>query len=451
MQSNELTPVLNPMQTQQLSSLFQTVNELTADSITTWHQALGQEIRDATDQIQRLTVIASQNMLVEELVKTFDQNQQAILNALELPLRTIQKLVESGHPSDSQKLKLLIQLGITHELLTQWDIALDQFHRALDYCQDDLSTKAMILKRIGSIKSRQGDYSGANRQYQISLKIYSELQQLYQVAQMYINIGWNDFQAENYQSAEANYQKAREIAESTEGTERLLADFYLNMGILKTVKGEFETALSYFEQSIEVYISLDDERGLALAYYNMAMLCVDIKEWEKAGEFYQKSLEYAQKLSHLHLMGHIYLSWTELALKLGDLVLAQSCCMHAIKTFGRLGSQPQLADAYKFAGQIQHRQENWAKAELFFQKSIKTAQACGSGLNQAEAHYEYGLMLVDKPDPEQAKSQLNEALKLFTTLEAKADIERTRALLAGLDSSQETTDSEHRFKRIRRS
>ena len=94
------------------------------------------------------------------------------------------------------------------------------------------------------------------------------------------------------------------------------------------------------------------------------MLYVDLKLWQKAGAFYQKSLEYAPKLTDLHLMGHIYLSYTELALKLSDLELAQACCMHAIKTFGRIGARCQLSEAYKFAGIIQHRRKNWDKADL---------------------------------------------------------------------------------------
>ena len=424
--------MLTLKQTQQLNQLLDTVNELTAGSISAWDQELAKEVQTVVAQIERATVAAHQASLVQQIAQTFDQQEQALSNPMELPLRALRHLVESGNLGETQKAQLLIQLGKTHDVLTQWEIALDQFYRALDYCQDDLPTKAEILKSIGHINSKQRDYRASNRLYRESLAIYSERQIPHQVAHIYICIGWNEFQSDNYPLAEANYHRALQIATPLEGAERLIADVNMNLAILATVRGEFETAISSYKQGVAAYLSIDDERGLAQSHYNMGLLYVDMQAWQQAGESYQKSLEYAQRQSNLHLIGHIHLSYTELALKLSDLALAHACCMHAVRSFGRMGSQSQLADAYKYAGQIQHRRRNWNNAERFFEKSIQLAQACESRLNQAEAHYEYGMMLMDKPDKDQAKTQLNEALHLFTALGAKVDTQNTQTALAQL-------------------
>ena len=126
--------------------------------------------------------------------------------------------------------------------------------------------------------------------------------------------------------------------------------------------------------------------------------------------------------------------------------------MHAIKTFGLLGSQSQLAEAYKYSAQVQHRRKIWSKAEIFFQRSIQTAIECKSHLNQAEAQYEYALYLLEKPQPdkEAAKDQLNEAMKIFTELDAKADIANTQAALDRIAESQKATAPTSRFTRINR-
>ncbi|MCZ6681157.1 MAG: tetratricopeptide repeat protein [Candidatus Poribacteria bacterium] len=443
--------MLTISQTQQLNALLDTVKEMTADSITAWHQSLAEEVQEAVGQIERLTVESHQASLVQQMLKTLERQEQAILNALELPLRTLRKLAESGHLNDAQKAKLLTQLGNMHDLLTQWDIALDQFYRALDYCQDNLPQKAATLKALGRLKSKQRDYSEGNSHYRDALAIYSELGDQYQVAQIYINLGWNDFQSDNYPSAESNYQQALDIAQSTTGAERLVADAQMNLAILATVKGEFDTAISYYEKSTQTYVSINEERGLAQAYYNMAMLYVDTKAWQQAGEAYQTSLEYAQRQSNLHLMGHIYLSYTELALKLSDLALAQACCMHAVKVFGRIGGNVQLAEAYKFAGEIQRRQHNLAKAERFFERGLKLAEMSESRLNIAEVHYEYGMMLMEKPDADSAKHHLNEAIRIFTTLEAAADIEKAQTALASLAKPEAATATKRRFRQIKQS
>ena len=443
-------PLLSNAQTHQLNGLLNTVDQLTADSISGWHQSLAEEIHSATNRISGLMVSTSQQTLTQELVQTFSHKQQAILNTLAPPLKALEKLVLSGHLTDARKAKLLIELGRTYELLTQWEEALDQFDPALDYCKDDPVQKATVLKSIGHIKSKQRDFGEANKQYQASLAIYQEQKDSYQVAQLYIDIGFNHFQSDSYPEAIKNYNLAFSLAQSTEGAQRLVADVLMNLGILATVKGDPNSALSHYEQSIDVYTEIDDNRGLSQAHYNMAMLCVDTKQWQKAGAFYQKSLEHAQKLTNLHLMGHIYLSYTELALKLSDLQLAQGCCLHAIKTFGRIGGQAQLSDALKFAGIIQHRKQNFDKADVFFQRSISTAEECDSLLNGAEARYEYALHLLDKlqPDKTKALNQLNEAMNIFTELDAKADIANTQAVLSRIAESEKSTAPTRRFTRI---
>jgi tetratricopeptide (TPR) repeat protein len=440
--------MFNPMQTQQLNLLLGTVNEITADSISQWHQALVEEVRAAMSQIERLTVAANQAALVQQMAQVFERQEHDIVKPLELPLKALRNLVENGVLTESQKMRLLIELGKTHNLLTQWDTALNQFYQALDYCQDSPPEKAEILKFIGHIKSKQHNYHEAKSHYRASMAIYSELKNLHQVAYVFISLGWNDFQLENYSDAEANYQKALEIIQGLSDAERLIGDVHMNMAILATVRGDFQTAIAYYEKGVQCYESIGDARGLAQVYYNMAMLSVDMKAWTRAGAYYQQSLEYTRRHSDLYLIGHIHLGRTELALQLMDLALAQASCIQAIRVFGRLRSQSHLAEAYKYAGRIRSYKKAWDKAEHFFQKSIQLAAACRSCLNQAEAHYEYGLMLMDKPDREKAKLQLHEALKLFTQLGAEVDIQKTQAILARLAVLNAETTSRPRFKRI---
>ncbi len=437
--------------TQQLNELLDTVNEMTADSISFWHQTLAGEVRSSVAKIEQLAVAANQASFVQQMAQVFDQQEQAILETLELPLKALRELVDSGHLSEPQKARLLIQLGKTHDLLSQWEQALDQFYRALDYCQDTLPEKAEILKFIGHIKSKQREYNSAQSQYHASIEAYSELQNQREVANIYLCLGFNDFESGRHQSAEENYRNAQHIANSLEGAERIIGDVNLTLGILATMRGDFQTALSHYEQSVQSYESMGDERGLSQAYYNMGMLYVDMKEWASAGESYQRSLERARKSSDLYLIGHIHLSTTELALQLSDLALAQAACMQAVKVFGRLGGQTQLSEAYKYAGLIQRRRRAWDKANRLFQQSIELAKKSQSSLNEAEARYEYGLMLLDKLDPDQARIQFNAALTIFTKLGAQVDVQKTQKALEQLDESKPEAEERRCFKPIKRS
>ena len=203
--------------TQQLNELLDTVNEMTADSISFWHQTLAGEVRSSVAKIEQLAVAANQASFVQQMAQMFNQQEQAILETLELPLKALRELVDSGHLTELQKTRLLIQLGKTHDLLAQWEPALDQFYRALDYCQNSLPEKAEILKFIGHIKSKQRDYNAAQSQYHASIDAYSKLQNQREIANIYLCLGFNDFEAGLHQSAEDNYRNARCIANAVEG------------------------------------------------------------------------------------------------------------------------------------------------------------------------------------------------------------------------------------------
>jgi tetratricopeptide (TPR) repeat protein len=325
------------------------------------------------------------------------------------------------------------------------------FYRAEDYCGENLLERAEILKYIGHVNAKQLNYSAAQSHYRESIALYSAHNESGEVAHLYLCLGFNAFEMGDYNSAEENYQTALEVAEELEGAEQILGDANLALAILATVKGDLQTARERYEKGVALYEAIGDERGLSQAYYNLGLLYVDIKEWVKAGEAYRKSLEYAQKYSDLHLIGLIHLSNTELALQLSDLAIAQASCMQAVRVFGRLGCQAQLAEAYKYSGQIHRRKRAWDKAERLFQKSIEFAAACKSHLNQAEAHYEYGLMLLDKQELQRAQEQLTKALEIFTRLEAKADIQKTQEALKQFDEETgEPTKMKPRFRRIQR-
>ena len=61
-------------------------------------------------------------------------------------------------------------------------------------------------------------------------------------------------------------------------------------------KGEWDKALEFFEKSLELKEELGDMRGISSSYNNLGLLYKDKGEWDKALEFYEKSLEINQEL-----------------------------------------------------------------------------------------------------------------------------------------------------------
>ncbi|MFQ6040740.1 MAG: tetratricopeptide repeat protein [Candidatus Poribacteria bacterium] len=437
-------------QIQQLSSLTATIDDLLTDpKVAAWHSALLQEAKTSFSQIQQEATSAVQENLVERMMQQLADVEREIQVSLQAPLQSLRRVADTNNIPEQQKAKLFIQLGQTYDIIGQWNQALDIFYKALDFCEQNSAAKAETLKFLGHLKSKQREYSAATRLYLDSLAIYTALNQKHDIAHIYLCQGYNYFEQGNYQQAEDYYRLALQLG-SEQADQQIIADGNNNLGIIATVRGNFDDAIAYYTRSVAAYESIDDIPGLSTAYHNLAMLQVDTAKWQEAGASYQTALEYAQQAGNLELMGLIHLNRAELALKLYDFAMAEACCKHALKVFGRLGSQTRIAEAYKFLGCAFSRQKKWDDARRLFQRSIEVNDSVNNQLGIAETRYEYGLMYLNKGNQDNAKQQLTQSLEIFEELSATADVEKVKAELAKLSKEKEGKAKLKRISRIKR-
>ncbi|MBM3242997.1 tetratricopeptide repeat protein [Candidatus Poribacteria bacterium] len=433
-------------QIQQLDSLVSTINNLLADStVAEWHSAVLFEAKSAFSQIQQKAVISLKENLLDRMIEQLADVEREIHLSLEPPLNSLCRLVEENNLSPDLKSQLLIQVGKTYDILGQWNQALDIFTKSLDFCTDGTVYRAEIIKYLGHIKSKLREYSSATKLYLDSLAIYTTLQNKHEIGNIYLCQGYNDFEQGNYGQAEDYYQLALKLATAEEDNQ-LIADCNNNLGIMATVKGVLDDAITYYQKAISGYESIGDIPGRATTYHNQAMLKVDMENWKDAGESYQRALEYAQQAGNLELMGLIQLNRAELAIKLYDYTMAKACCDHALAVFGRLSSHTRVAEAYKFLGRVASQQKRWDEAKNLFEISVQINYAAQNPLGIAETRYEYGLMYLSQGLKDNAKQQFTQALKLFDKLGASLDMHKVKAELEKLEEGKE--DKASKLKRI---
>jgi len=430
---------------QQLNFLVATVDDLLADStVAAWHSALLEEVKHSFSSIQQKATTVLQEDLIGQMMQQMIDIELKIRISLEAPLKSLCRLADMNHISLYKKVQLLLQVGKTYDLLGQWNQALDVFYQTLDFCTDSSEQKAETRKFLGHIKSKQRDYSSATKLYFDSIAIYTSLQNKHEIANIYLCQGYNEFEQGNYEKAEDYYRLALQLA--PEEDRQLFADRNNNLGIMAAVRGDFDDAITYYTQAIEFYESLEDIRGLATAYQNLALLQVNMRKWKDAGESYQRALEYTQQDGNIELMGMIQLTRAELALKLYDFTMAQACCKHALKVFGRLDSQTCIAEAYKILGCVYRQQQKWEDAGRLFERSIQINDSAVNVLGIGETRYEYGLMYYSKGDKANAKQQLTGALEIFEKLDASLDIQKVKDALEKLKEDKQ--DKGIKIKRI---
>ncbi len=92
---------------------------------------------------------------------------------------------------DPENVKALINLGVTLEVLDEWEKALKHFQRALKIFGElgDKSGVSLCLNNMGAIFYDQGDYGDALEHYQRALKIFGELGDKSGISECFINTG----------------------------------------------------------------------------------------------------------------------------------------------------------------------------------------------------------------------------------------------------------------------
>lgn len=109
-----------------------------------------------------------------------------------------------------------------------------------------------------------------------------------------------------------------------------------NMHWIYSLSGDYEKCLETLEEVERINRQIDDALGMAIAYYNLAQLYVDMNRVDTASEYFNKYLKFSEKINNE--LGEGYgksglgiLYWSE-----GDLEKAEACLRESIEVFRKI-------------------------------------------------------------------------------------------------------------------
>jgi len=144
------------------------------------------------------------------------------------------------------------------------------------------------------------------------------------VAKCHALYGWLYQKLGKFHNALMHHTKAYEIYD-TLGNDKGKAMALINIGAMHDSLGDLESAGNHYEEAIEVYTKVNSGNGLMYCYNNLGYIHQQRKEYEEALIDYAKSLELAKEIkvvtmesTALHNMGLTYM-------EMGDLDKALEC------------------------------------------------------------------------------------------------------------------------------
>ncbi|MEM7551806.1 MAG: tetratricopeptide repeat protein [Bacteroidota bacterium] len=232
--------------------------------------------------------------------------------------------------NDEQKAKCYNALGIVYKKTSNYPEALKYYKQAL-YIQEKLDNtngQSSLFNNLGKLLLEIGDYNNALEYLLEALKLNREYNYDYKVVGNLMNIALvNTYQDELEQAKEyLNEAKSNDLLNSRQKV-ALFNDF----GTIAKKEGDFDSALHYFNKSMELSLDLDMKPAIQL--HNLAETYYDMGNYELALNISGSALKlkeeignYSSQLFTLNLQTQIYLSLNQLgkALEVGEKALSIS-------------------------------------------------------------------------------------------------------------------------------
>ncbi len=208
-----------------------------------------------------------------------------------------------------------------------------------------------------------------------------------------------------------------------------------NLGVLANVRGLLEEALEHYHRALEACRLVGNEHGCALAYHNLGMISADREMWDQADGYFEQARAIAERLGDLHLTGLCQLNHSEVFIARQQYDEAKRRAEAALAIFDQLGAQLDKTDAYRVIGVVYRETGRPALAESRLRSSIELAGANGMVLCEAESTRELALLYQQLSRNQEALSLLNAAHRLFSGLDARADLVDVGRKVAQLEAA----------------
>ena len=312
------------------------------------------------------------------------------------------------------------------DYMANYPAALAYFQKALSLAlesgQNVSDWLGAAYLNIGGVYEERGDYQEAQQHFKKALSIYqSESENSMDVATCYNCLGSSLSHTENYDQALEYLDQALEIRLSIEGDLSLeTALSYNNIGSIHSSLGHYSEALDCFRKALNIRLKYGDEtEAVAGSYHNIGSLMSKQGDYAKALEYLEKALSINKQFlgeNHPHL-SYLYNNLGYTYSKMGNNDKALDNYLKAlnirVRLFGELHSS--LTTTYNNIALNYKKNKDYNKAIDYYQKSIDVIKATtgDKSANLGTGYNNIGSLFIDQKEFSKALEYFNLAKDIY--------------------------------------
>jgi tetratricopeptide (TPR) repeat protein len=337
----------------------------------------------------------------------------------------------AGKLNKAKLIELMLYLGETCIAHGELEIASQTYAQILIKInpEDRLDNiRAHSLLALGEVNSRQAKWDKSIDFINQAKKKFTNQNDIKGIAKC------NNMLATIYVD-KGSLKKAKEYFEKSLSFLNPLTDIALigtietNIGILNSIKGEYDDSLLYYQRALIKYEQVKNVLRMSQLRHNLGMLHTQKGEYEAALREFDRSIVISIKAGFLPNLALSYLSKSFIYAKLNDLPLASAFADKSFELSRKLNDRLSIADIYKIKGIIERKLKHYDLSENYFRTSLRLNTELENVLNHAETLSELGELFIEINKKEEAKKCLKAALKDYRKIGADLHIKRAAAQL----------------------
>ena len=296
------------------------------------------------------------------IVTAYKIGSQNVVEALENSKKAAKLLNDNS--TNAQKLKVYKSLGTFYYLSANFNLAIVNYQKALNFETDITLTKGQIYYALGNCNFALGNLPNALNLSLEALKIFDNLHENNDLLNAYVSIA-NIYERQNSFSKAIEFNlKAANIFEQNKNIFRTLTIFE-NVGKIYALQKKYNLAINYYNKALGIYINIGNKAGEAITYQNIAKLFYNQMNYKTALMYYQLSYKIAKQVNSEVLETSNLLGLGNAELMLNNYGVAEQNYKLALQKAKLLNQRFELKEAYEGLAIISKSKNNAFESKTF--------------------------------------------------------------------------------------
>ena len=363
--------------------------------------------------------------------------------------------------SEELRWQIAIGLGEVYQFIGNFEASLIVLNSGLSLVEGTElkgAQKAALYRQIGDTLHKMGDQGRAIQNLEQALRMLGtpeKVEEQNEAARIYNRLGWSFFNLGDFPKAQKSTSLGMKSASAGDAVsvkahlENLTGGIYYrlgdlkmalehthnareswvhigfnwgvaaalgNIGILEVASGNWDSAFSYFQKSLNMRQEMGDVEGVAIMYNNLGSLARDRGDAEIAETHFRHSLAIAKPFQMAWQSANSTNGLAQALLYKGDTEASQAAILEGITLAEEIGARDVLTEMQITQAELYFSKRDYSQSALIANLAADMAAGIGNRILESSAwrhvaasHYQEGSYSEAEKDLENAWSAISES------------------------------------------